>query len=102
LTLNPDHFGAGSTKPAGGEKTVKHAPARGLTVRGFVTEWLPKRRERGLDWKADEGRLNLGDGARGPRSSLQAELAVTASSTRSPKIGSRVVGNGSRWTMGNG
>ena len=39
-------------------KTVKHAPARGLTVRGFVTEWLPKRRERGLDWKADEGRLN--------------------------------------------
>ena len=39
-------------------KTVKHAPARGLTVRGFVTEWLPKRRERGMDWKADEGRLN--------------------------------------------
>jgi integrase len=39
-------------------KTVKHAPARGLTVRGFVAEWLPKRRERGLDWKADEGRLN--------------------------------------------
>ncbi len=39
-------------------KTVKHAPARGLTVRGFVVEWLPKRRERGLDWKADEGRLN--------------------------------------------
>jgi integrase len=39
-------------------RTVKHAPARGLTVRGFVAEWLPKRRERGLDWKADEGRLN--------------------------------------------
>jgi len=39
-------------------KSVKHAPARGLTVRGFVAEWLPKRRERGLDWKADEGRLN--------------------------------------------
>jgi hypothetical protein len=39
-------------------KTVKHAPARGLTVRGFVAEWLPKRRERGMDWKADEGRLN--------------------------------------------
>jgi hypothetical protein len=39
-------------------KTVKHAPARGLTVRGFVAEWLPKRRERGLDWKADESRLN--------------------------------------------
>ena len=27
-------------------------------MRGFVAEWLPKRRERGLDWKADEGRLN--------------------------------------------
>lgn len=40
-------------------KTVKHAPARGLTVRGFVAEWLPKRRERGLDWKSDEGRLRL-------------------------------------------
>jgi hypothetical protein len=39
-------------------KIVKHAPARGLTVRGFVNEWLPKRRERGLDWKGDEGRLN--------------------------------------------
>ncbi len=37
-------------------KTVKHAPARGLTVRGFVAEWLPKRRERPV--KADEGRLN--------------------------------------------
>ena len=30
-------------------KTVKHAPARGFTVRGFVAEWLQKRRERGLD-----------------------------------------------------
>jgi hypothetical protein len=30
-------------------KTVKHAPPRGLTVRAFVAEWLPKRRERGLD-----------------------------------------------------
>ena len=39
-------------------KTVKHAPPRGLTFRGFVAEWLPKRRERGLDWKADESRLN--------------------------------------------
>ena len=39
-------------------KTVKHAPPRSLTVRGFVAEWLLKRRERGLDWKADEGRLN--------------------------------------------
>jgi integrase len=40
-------------------RTVKHAPARGLTVRMFVVEWLPKRRERGLDWKSDEGRLRL-------------------------------------------
>jgi integrase len=40
-------------------KIVKHAPARGLTVRAFVAVWLPKRRERGLDWKSDEGRLRL-------------------------------------------
>jgi integrase len=42
---------------AAATRTVKHAPARGLTVRAFVAEWLPKRRERGLDWKSDEGRL---------------------------------------------
>lgn len=39
-------------------RAVKHAPARSLTVRAFVAEWLPRRRERGLDWKSDEGRLN--------------------------------------------
>jgi len=44
---------------AAATRTVKHAPARGLTVRMFVVEWLPKRRERGLDWKSDEGRLRL-------------------------------------------
>lgn len=39
------------------ERTVKHAPARGITVRVFVADWIAKRRERGLDWKNDESRL---------------------------------------------
>jgi integrase len=47
------------TRIAAATRTVKHAPARGLTVRVFVAEWLPRRRERGMDWKSDEGRLRL-------------------------------------------
>ena len=39
------------------ERTVKHAPARGITVRAFVADWLAKRRERGLDGKNEERRL---------------------------------------------
>jgi len=39
------------------ERTVKHAPARGITVRAFVADWIAKLRERGLDWKNDESRL---------------------------------------------
>src|SRR5262249_48741370 len=38
-------------------RTVKHAPTRSMTVREFAAMWIPKRRERGLDWKTDEGRL---------------------------------------------
>jgi integrase len=39
------------------ERATKHAPARGLTVRDFAAGWIVKRRERDLDWQADEGRL---------------------------------------------
>ena len=42
---------------AASERTVKHAPARGLTVRAFAADWIVKRRERDLDWKGDQGRL---------------------------------------------
>jgi hypothetical protein len=38
-------------------RTVKHAPARGVTVRVFASDWIAKRRERDLDWKNDESRL---------------------------------------------
>jgi len=36
---------------------VKHAAARGLTVRTYAATWIVKRRERDLDWKGDEGWL---------------------------------------------
>ena len=36
---------------------VKHALARGITVRAFVADWIAKRRGRGFDWKNDESRL---------------------------------------------
>jgi hypothetical protein len=36
---------------------MKHAPARGLTVRAYATEWLVKRQERDLDWRDDESRF---------------------------------------------
>jgi len=39
------------------ERTVKHAPARGITVRAFAADWIAQRRERGLGWKNDERRL---------------------------------------------
>lgn len=39
------------------ERTVKHAPARGLTVRAYATDWIVKRKERDLDWQNDESRL---------------------------------------------
>jgi integrase len=42
---------------AAAERTVKHAPARGITVRAFVADWIAKRRERGLDWQNDESRF---------------------------------------------
>jgi hypothetical protein len=38
-------------------RTVKHAPARSVTVRVFAADWIAKRRERDLDWKNDESRL---------------------------------------------
>ena len=34
---------------AASERTVKHAPSRGIIVRAFVADWIAKRRERGLD-----------------------------------------------------
>jgi integrase len=39
------------------ERTVKHAPARGVTVRAFAADCIVKRRDRDLDWKNDESRL---------------------------------------------
>src|SRR5262245_54770727 len=38
------------------QERAQHASTR-LTVRAFVADWLPKRRERGLDWRNDESRL---------------------------------------------
>ncbi|HEX7941291.1 MAG TPA: hypothetical protein VF488_05775, partial [Gemmatimonadaceae bacterium] len=42
---------------AAATRMVKHAPARSMTVRELAATWIPKRRERQLDWKTDEGRL---------------------------------------------
>lgn len=39
------------------ERIVKHAPPRSFTVRAYAADWIVKRRERGLDWQGDEGRL---------------------------------------------
>jgi hypothetical protein len=46
-----------AARVAASGRTVKHAPARRITVRAFVADGIAERRERGLDWKNDESRL---------------------------------------------